>query len=164
MYIYLQPSSILHSILASVLCKKWNNIVSNSMLRGIGAVLLWHWHFKVRIHRVLFDGKYDFIFLSTKSSAVGLFHEYNIKLMTCSARKQYYVSIWAFSQFKSMYILKKALRKTKVQYKVSMIFNWKQSSPRALFSQSVAMKKIKMMKSHFNLLQQIGILVTDTIF
>ncbi len=42
----------------------------------------------VRIHSILFGGKYDFIFLPTKSVAEGLFHELKIKLMTFSTRKQ----------------------------------------------------------------------------
>ncbi len=34
MYIYLRSSNSLHSILASVLCRKWSNIDWNYMLRG----------------------------------------------------------------------------------------------------------------------------------
>ncbi len=56
----------------------------------------------VRIHSILFGGKYDFIFLLSKSTAVGLFHESKIKLMTI--RKEYYLGLWALSQLKSMYI------------------------------------------------------------
>ncbi len=44
------------------------------------------------------------ILLPTKSAAVHLCHQYGIKLMIWCARKQYYFSLLAFSQLKSLYI------------------------------------------------------------
>ncbi len=35
----------------------------------------------LRIHTIVFGGKYDLIFLLTKSAAVHLFHQYKIKLI-----------------------------------------------------------------------------------
>ncbi len=50
-------------------------------------------------------GRYDCgIFLTTKSAAVCLFLQHTIKLMIRSARKQYHLGFWAFSQLKSVYI------------------------------------------------------------
>ncbi len=44
------------------------------------------------------------IFLPSKSTAVRLFYQYKIKLMIWSARKQYILGLWAFSQLKLVYI------------------------------------------------------------
>ncbi len=46
--------------------------------------VLWY----LRIRTILFGDKYDFIFLLTKSAEVHLFHQYKIKLLIWSARKQ----------------------------------------------------------------------------
>ncbi len=43
--------------------------------------------FMVRIHSVLFGGKYDITFLPTKSAAVGLICQSQIKLMTSLLEK-----------------------------------------------------------------------------
>ncbi len=43
-------------------------------------------------------------FIPTKLAAVCLFHQYKIKWMIWSTRKQYYLVFWAFSQLKSVYI------------------------------------------------------------
>ncbi len=54
---------------------------------------------------VLFDGKYDFIFLLTKSVAVGLFHQCQIKLMTLSARKQFIIFVYEHFVYEHFYYL-----------------------------------------------------------
>ncbi len=71
-------------------------------------------------------GKYDFILLPIKSAAVGFFHQCQIKLMTWSARKQYYLGFWAFSQFKSIIFNFKKHVPCKVSER---FFNRKQSWP-----------------------------------
>ncbi len=63
MYIYLRSSNSVHSILASVLCKTWSNIVWNYMLWVSGYFCRTMWYLSANLSKVIHSRWRRFLFI-----------------------------------------------------------------------------------------------------